>query len=99
MGEAEHYITGNAGTPVNHVSSKQLHKCRYSPTTSLAASDYELDECEGLTAEEMEDHEHYVALFQPEEYVQTIVIQESALNIVELDTVMQDPLYFGGCQK
>ncbi|XP_075426734.1 zinc finger B-box domain-containing protein 1 isoform X2 [Ascaphus truei] len=79
-------------TPVNHVSSKQLPKCRYSPTTSLAASDYELDECEGLTAEEMEDHEHYVALFQPEEYVQTIVIQESALNIVELDTAPEEEL-------
>ncbi|XP_018413281.1 PREDICTED: zinc finger B-box domain-containing protein 1, partial [Nanorana parkeri] len=68
-------------TPVNWFPRKQMDKMIYSPPVS----ENELDVCNDLTAEEMEAHEHYVALFRAEEHVRNNVMHEPALKIVELD--------------
>ncbi|XP_072264156.1 zinc finger B-box domain-containing protein 1 isoform X2 [Pyxicephalus adspersus] len=68
-------------TPVNPLPSKQLDEVIYSPTVS----ENEMDVCNDLTAEEMEAHEHYVALFRAEDHVRNDVMHEPALKIVELD--------------
>ncbi|XP_069829933.1 zinc finger B-box domain-containing protein 1 isoform X2 [Dendropsophus ebraccatus] len=68
-------------TPVSQVPHNRLQEVRYSPTIT----ENELDKCSDLTAEEMEAHENYVALFRAEEHVRNDVIHEPALKIVELD--------------
>ncbi|KAM4772417.1 zinc finger B-box domain-containing protein 1 [Rhinophrynus dorsalis] len=76
-------------TPVNRSDSQQLDTC----TNSLSSlSEYELNESNGLTAEEMEDHEHFKALFKPEERVKSNAVQEPALKIVELDKASEEDL-------
>ncbi|XP_053316362.1 zinc finger B-box domain-containing protein 1 [Spea bombifrons] len=72
-------------TPVNHFASKPLDKCRYSSTS---VSDHELNDFDGLTAEEVEEHEQYVALFKPEKDAPDMVTYEPALEIMEID---EDP--------
>ncbi|KAM3930627.1 zinc finger B-box domain-containing protein 1 [Leptodactylus fuscus] len=68
-------------TPVSQVPHNHLEDVRYSRTIS----ENEQDKCDDLTAEEMEAHENYVALFRAEEHVKNDVIHEPALKIVELD--------------
>ncbi|XP_073435041.1 zinc finger B-box domain-containing protein 1 isoform X2 [Dendrobates tinctorius] len=74
-------------TPVSQVPGNHL-EVRYSPTVS----ENELDKCGDLTAEEMEAHENYVALFRAEEHVRNGVIHEPALKIVELDKDPEEKL-------
>ncbi|XP_077146730.1 zinc finger B-box domain-containing protein 1 isoform X2 [Ranitomeya variabilis] len=74
-------------TPVSQVLDNHL-EVRYSPTVS----ENELDKCCDLTAEEMEAHENYVALFRAEEHVRNDVIHEPALKIVELDKDHEEKL-------
>ncbi|XP_073530924.1 zinc finger B-box domain-containing protein 1 isoform X2 [Phyllobates terribilis] len=74
-------------TPVSQVPGNHL-EVRYSPTVS----ENELDKCGDLTAEEMEAHENYVALFRAEELVRNDVIHEPALKIVELDKDPEEKL-------
>ncbi|OCT80813.1 zinc finger B-box domain-containing protein 1 [Xenopus laevis] len=69
-------------TPMNRAGSQQQDKCECFPTSAL---EHELNESDCLTAEEMEDHEHCVALFKPEIHVKNDVSYNPALKIVELD--------------
>ncbi|XP_063772259.1 zinc finger B-box domain-containing protein 1 isoform X2 [Pseudophryne corroboree] len=75
-------------TPVNLVPSKHLDKVRYSPTIS----ETEMDECNHLTAEEMEAHEHYVALFSTKEQVTNDMRHEPALKMIEVDKGTEEEL-------
>ncbi|KAE8604034.1 hypothetical protein XENTR_v10014544 [Xenopus tropicalis] len=76
-------------TPVNRASRQQQDKCGCFPTS---ASEHELNESDGLTAEEMEDHEHCAALFKPERCVKNDVRYKPALKIVELDKTPDEDL-------
>ncbi|KAG8581139.1 hypothetical protein GDO81_007570 [Engystomops pustulosus] len=75
-------------TPINEASHNFLEDVRYSPTFLQN----ELDKWDDLTAEEMEAHENYVALFRVEEHVRSDVIHEPALKIVELDKDPEEKL-------
>ncbi|XP_075194681.1 zinc finger B-box domain-containing protein 1 isoform X2 [Anomaloglossus baeobatrachus] len=75
-------------TSVSQVPHNYLEEVRYSPTVS----ENELDKCSDLTAEEMEAHENYVALFRAGEHVRSDVIHEPALKIVELDKDPEEKL-------
>ncbi|CAH2247495.1 Hypothetical predicted protein [Pelobates cultripes] len=76
-------------TPVNYVASTSLDKRRYSSTP---VSVHDLNDYDGLTAEEIEDHEHYVALFKPEKHVTNNGMHEPAVKIVELDEPPEEDL-------
>ncbi|XP_071998982.1 zinc finger B-box domain-containing protein 1 isoform X3 [Engystomops pustulosus] len=75
-------------TPINEAPHNFLEDVRYSPTFLQN----ELDKWDDLTAEEMEAHENYVALFRAEEHVRSDVIHEPALKIVELDKDPEEKL-------
>lgn len=75
-------------TPVPQVPYNHLEEVRYSP----AISENELDKCNDLTAEEMEAHENYVALFRAKEHARNDVIHEPALKIVEVDKDPEEKL-------
>ncbi|XP_040285904.1 LOW QUALITY PROTEIN: zinc finger B-box domain-containing protein 1 [Bufo bufo] len=75
-------------TPVSQISHNHLEELRYSPSISENG----LDKCNDLTAEEMEAHENYVALFRAEEHVRNDMIHEPALKIVELDKDPEESL-------
>ncbi|XP_068137052.1 zinc finger B-box domain-containing protein 1 isoform X2 [Hyperolius riggenbachi] len=75
-------------TPVNQFPRKRLDNEMHASTDA----ENELDASSDLTAEEMEAHEHYVALFRAEEHVRNDVIHERALKIVELDKEPEEGL-------
>uniref|UniRef100_A0A8C5PIA5 Zinc finger B-box domain-containing protein 1 n=1 Tax=Leptobrachium leishanense TaxID=445787 RepID=A0A8C5PIA5_9ANUR len=76
-------------TPVNYVARASLDKLRYSSTS---VSERDLNDYDGLTADEIEDHEHYIALFKPQMHISDQVMNEPALQIVELDKVPEEDL-------
>ncbi|KAG8445214.1 hypothetical protein GDO86_010117 [Hymenochirus boettgeri] len=79
----------NRRTPVSRASSQRQDKCRYSPTS---ASEHEINESDDLTAEELEDHEQYVALFKPERHDTSSIVNNPALQIVELNKAPEEEL-------
>ncbi|KAM8953133.1 zinc finger B-box domain-containing protein 1 [Pelodytes ibericus] len=81
-------------TPVNQVPSTLLDKRGYS-STSLSKN--ELNDYDCLTAEEMEEHEHYIALFKPQNNIRNSMTHEPALTIVELDKAPEEDLEESRC--
>ncbi|XP_041125815.1 zinc finger B-box domain-containing protein 1 [Polyodon spathula] len=77
-------------TPVQQCGSMSLTS---SPQTPLMESDMLMDE-EGLslTAEEMEEHRYYTALFKVDEFHQHNQLTGSSLSILELDEVVKEHL-------